>query len=123
MHHCLPALREAGGGEVVTFSGGGATVAAARYDAYAASKAGGGPADREPGRELRDDGVTINAVAPGFVATRMQEATLAAGPERAGEDYYARTERQVSRAACRPRPRPSSPRSCSPATRRRSAGS
>ena len=37
----------------------------------------------------------VNCVAPGFVATRMHEATLAAGPERAGEDYYERTRRSL----------------------------
>ena len=87
---CLPALREAGG-PIVTFSGGGATGALPRYDAYAASKA----ATARLVENLAADGVRINAVAPGFVATRMHEATLAAGPEGAGEDYFARTMRDL----------------------------
>ncbi len=62
----------------VTFSGGGGTGPLARYDAYAASKAGvvrlteniAGPTARSK----------INCVAPGFVATRMHEGTSAPAP-------------------------------------------
>jgi NAD(P)-dependent dehydrogenase (short-subunit alcohol dehydrogenase family) len=87
---CAPALR-ASGGPIVAFSGGGATGPLARYDAYAASKA----ATARLVENLAADGLRINAVAPGFVATRMHEATLAAGPEAAGEGYYARTQRDL----------------------------
>ena len=51
---------------------------------------------------LAESGVRINAIAPGFVATRMQEAVLEAGPERAGDDYFARTERQVAEGGVPP---------------------
>lgn len=87
---CLPALRRADG-PVVAFSGGGAAGPFVRYDAYAASKA----ATVRLVENLAAEGVRINAIAPGFVATRMHEATLAAGPERAGADYYARTNRDL----------------------------
>jgi NAD(P)-dependent dehydrogenase (short-subunit alcohol dehydrogenase family) len=88
---CAPALRAAGG-PIVAFSGGGATGPLARYDAYAASKA----ATTRLVENLAADGLRINAVAPGFVATRMHEATLAAGPAAAGEEYYARTQRDLA---------------------------
>jgi NAD(P)-dependent dehydrogenase (short-subunit alcohol dehydrogenase family) len=90
VHHCLPAL-SAAGGAVVTFSGGGATGPLARYDAYAASKA----AVVRLTENLAASGVRANAVAPGFVATRMHEATLAAGAERVGEAYFERTQRDI----------------------------
>jgi 3-oxoacyl-[acyl-carrier protein] reductase len=87
---CLPALREARG-PIVAFSGGGATGPLPRYDAYAASKA----ATARLVENLAADGVRINAVAPGFVATRMHEATLAAGADGAGDEYFARTMRDL----------------------------
>ncbi|MDA0182385.1 SDR family oxidoreductase [Solirubrobacter phytolaccae] len=90
VHHCLPALREAGGA-VVTFSGGGATGPLARYDAYAASKA----AVVRLTENLSVSGVRANAVAPGFVATRIHAATLAAGPDVVGEAYFERTQRDI----------------------------
>jgi NAD(P)-dependent dehydrogenase (short-subunit alcohol dehydrogenase family) len=39
--------------------------------------------------------VRANAVAPGFVATRIHEATLAAGPDAVGEAYFERTQRDL----------------------------
>lgn len=93
IHHCLPRLRAASGA-VVTFSGGGATGPLPRYDAYAASKAA--VVRLTENIAAAEDEVTLNAVAPGFVATRMHEATLQAGPEAAGRDYFERTERQLA---------------------------
>ncbi len=92
VHHCLGALR-AGGGAIVTFSGGGGTAPLPLYDAYAASKAAIVRLTENLAPVL--DPVKINCVAPGFVATRMHEATLAAGPELAGRDYYERTVREL----------------------------
>jgi NAD(P)-dependent dehydrogenase (short-subunit alcohol dehydrogenase family) len=94
VHHCLPALR-ASEGAVVTFSGGGGTGPLPRFDAYAASKAAIVRLSESLAAELEDPGVRVNCVAPGFVATRMHEATLAAGPDAAGADYYERTRREL----------------------------
>ena len=87
----LPRLK-AGAGRAVTFSGGGGTGPLARYDAYAASKAG---VVRLTENIAADGAIEINCVAPGFVATRMHEGTLTAGPEAAGSDYFARTQDQI----------------------------
>jgi len=95
IHHCLPALRAAGG-SVVTFSGGGGTTPLPRFDAYAASKAATVRLTENLAAELADEGVRVNCVAPGFVATRMHETTLAAGPTAAGPAYYERTERELA---------------------------
>jgi NAD(P)-dependent dehydrogenase (short-subunit alcohol dehydrogenase family) len=95
VHACLPLLRESRGA-VVTFSGGGATSPLPRFDAYAASKAAVVRLTENLARDLADDGIRLNSVAPGFVVTRMQDATLSAGPEVAGADYYEKTQKQVA---------------------------
>jgi NAD(P)-dependent dehydrogenase (short-subunit alcohol dehydrogenase family) len=93
---CLPGLRT-GGGAVVTFSGGGATAPLPRFDAYAASKAAVARLSENLAVELATDGVRVNCVAPGFVATEMHERTLAAGPELAGAAYFERTQAELER--------------------------
>ncbi len=93
---CLPALR-ARGGAIATFSGGGATAPLPRFDAYAASKAAVARLSENIAVELQPDGVRVNCIAPGFVATDMHRATLAAGPELTGEDYYERTRAELER--------------------------
>lgn len=86
----LNALR-AGRGSIVTFSGGGATSPMPRYDAYAASKAAVVRLTENLAAELKEDGVRVNSIAPGFVLTHMHDATLRAGPDLAGADYFERT--------------------------------
>lgn len=93
---CLPALR-ASRGAVVTFSGGGATAPLPRFDAYAASKAAVVRLSENIALELAGDGVRINSVAPGFVATDIHKSTLAAGPERAGAAYFEHTSAELGR--------------------------
>lgn len=94
IHSCLPGLR-ASRGAVVTFGGGGASAALPRYDAYAASKAAVVRLTENLAADLYKEGIRINCVAPGVVATRMHEGTLRAGPGLAGEDYYERTRREL----------------------------
>jgi NAD(P)-dependent dehydrogenase (short-subunit alcohol dehydrogenase family) len=89
---CLKPLR-AGGGAVVTFSGGGGTGPMPRYDAYAASKAAVVRLSENLAIALSP--LPVNCVAPGFIATGIHEATLAAGPDRAGAAYYERTRREL----------------------------
>jgi 3-oxoacyl-[acyl-carrier protein] reductase len=93
LHHLLPLLRAANG-RAVTFSGGGATMPLARYDAYASSKAA---VVRLTENVAASSDVEVNCVAPGFVATRMHEQTIKAGPEAAGMEYHARTAEQLAK--------------------------
>lgn len=92
LHHALPRLL-ATAGRAVTFSGGGGTGPLAHYDAYAASKAG---VVRLTENIAVASSVPVNCVAPGFVATRMHEGTLRAGPAAAGAAYYERTQEQLA---------------------------
>jgi len=94
VHHCLPALR-ASSGSIVTFGGGGATGPLPRFDAYAASKAAVARLSENLAMTLAP--LAVNCVAPGFVATRLHEQTLAAGAEAAGPEFYERTRREVEK--------------------------
>jgi NAD(P)-dependent dehydrogenase (short-subunit alcohol dehydrogenase family) len=93
LQFALPRLRSSGG-RAVTFSGGGGTSPLPRYDAYAASKAA---VVRLTENLAASHEIEINAVAPGFVATRMHDETLAAGSEAAGQSYYERTRTELSK--------------------------
>jgi NAD(P)-dependent dehydrogenase (short-subunit alcohol dehydrogenase family) len=90
VHNCLPSLRAARG-SIVLFGGGGATSPLPRYDPYAASKAAVVRLAENLASVLEEDGIRINCVAPGFVITRMQDVTLAAGREGAGSAQFDRT--------------------------------
>jgi NAD(P)-dependent dehydrogenase (short-subunit alcohol dehydrogenase family) len=92
------AALEASGGGLVAFAGGGATGPQPRFDAYAASKA----ATARLVENLARDGMRINAIAPGFVATRMATQTLAAGAMGLGEDQYTRALADVERGGVPP---------------------
>ena len=93
---CLPALL-ASRGAVVTFGGGGATTPLARFDAYAASKAAVVRLSENIAVELAGQGVRVNSVAPGFVATGIHQSTLAAGPGLAGAEYFEHTRAELKR--------------------------
>jgi NAD(P)-dependent dehydrogenase (short-subunit alcohol dehydrogenase family) len=82
-------------GAVVTFSGAGATGAFPRYDAYAASKVAVVRLTENLAAELKEQGVRVNCVAPGFVPTDIHTGTIQAGPELAGSDYFERTRRII----------------------------
>lgn len=79
------------GGSAVVLSGGGATGPFPRFDAYAASKA----AVVRLVENLASGGLRINAIAPGFIVTSMQDEVLAASPEAVGHAYYERVHSAV----------------------------
>jgi NAD(P)-dependent dehydrogenase (short-subunit alcohol dehydrogenase family) len=91
---CLPALERSSGG-IVTLSGGGATSPLPRFDAYAASKAAVVRLTENIAVGIAESGVRVNSIAPGFIVTDMHNATIAAGPEAVGQEYFDRTVRAV----------------------------
>jgi 3-oxoacyl-[acyl-carrier protein] reductase len=99
MHMCravLPVMRANRSGKIVNLAGGGVggPGVASRVSAYAASKAAVVQLTESLAREVADDGVQVNAIAPGAVVTEMTAAVVAAGPERAGRELYERTRKQ-----------------------------
>jgi NAD(P)-dependent dehydrogenase (short-subunit alcohol dehydrogenase family) len=91
LRHAAPRLAESDGA-AVTLSGGGATSPLPRYDAYAASKA----AVVRLTENLAAAGMRVNAIAPGFIATEIHRATLEAGPDAVGAEYFEQTKDQLA---------------------------
>ena len=96
--HGLPLLERGRRRRIITFSGGGAFGTFPSYSAYATSKAAVVRLTECLADELRPRGVAVNAVAPGMVATEIHEATLRAGPERAGAAHFERTRAALAGA-------------------------
>ncbi len=90
----LPHLRAAERGKVVQLSGGGATNPLPFLSAYAASKAAVVRFIETLAGEVADDGIDVNAIAPGALNTRMLDEVLEAGPEAVGEAFYAKALQQ-----------------------------
>lgn len=90
----LPHLRVCGRGKVVQLSGGGATNPLPRLSAYAVSKAAIIRFVETLAEEVRSENIDVNAIAPGALNTQMLEEILAAGPEKVGDDFYARALKQ-----------------------------
>lgn len=93
--YAVPLMRPEHHPRIVTFSGGGAFNPLPRYSSYAVSKAGIVRLTETMAEELAPLGITVNGVAPGFVATEIHDATLAAGPDASGTDFFAMTKRKL----------------------------
>jgi NAD(P)-dependent dehydrogenase (short-subunit alcohol dehydrogenase family) len=79
----LPHMLRQRRGKVLLLAGGGGSTPLPRFSAYAASKAAIVRLTETLADEVRDAGVQVNALAPGFVDTRLLREVVAAGP-RAG---------------------------------------
>lgn len=78
------------GGSIINLAGGGVGGATMQehVSAYTTSKAAVVALTEVLARESAEQGVRVNAVSPGTVATRFTQPILDAGPERAGERTY-----------------------------------
>jgi 3-oxoacyl-[acyl-carrier protein] reductase len=90
----LPIFRRQGSGKIVNLSGGGATAPLPRFSAYSAAKAAVVRFTETLAQETLGSGIDVNSVAPGALNTRLLDEVLAAGPKRAGEDFYRRALKQ-----------------------------
>jgi len=87
-HAVLPHMIVRRQGKIINFSGGGATSPLPRFMAYGVSKTAVVRLTETLAEEVKEFNIQVNAIAPGAVDTRLQDAVLAAG-ERAG-DLFAR---------------------------------
>jgi NAD(P)-dependent dehydrogenase (short-subunit alcohol dehydrogenase family) len=77
VRRAVPAMRAAGWGRVVVIASSAAHVGEPYIAAYTASKHGVLGLVRSAAAELAREGVTVNAVCPGYVDTPMTDATVA----------------------------------------------
>jgi len=97
--HFLALLMRSERKKIINFSGGGAFGTFPNYSAYAVSKAAVVRFSENIAHELKDHGVNVNCIAPGFVATEIHEATLAAGENATGRDHFHLTKEKLQEGA------------------------
>jgi len=90
----IPHFRNQKRGRIVQVSAGGATSPDPAFSAYASSKAAAVSFAATLAEEVRADGITVNALAPGGLSTSMNDEKLAAGPELLGEEVYQSLKRR-----------------------------
>ena len=92
----LPTMRKQRSGKIVNLAGGGIGGPGVMpgWSAYTASKAAVVQLTESLARELTEDNVQVNAIAPGAVVTEMTAGVVAAGPEKAGKALYEQTLKQ-----------------------------
>jgi len=73
----VPAMRAAGRGRIVNIASAHALVASPFKSAYVASKHGVAGFTKSVALEVARDGVTVNAICPGYVKTPLVEAQIA----------------------------------------------
>lgn len=101
--HAVRAMKPLGAGKIINISGGGATNPMPRFVAYAATKAAVVRLTETLAEEYRADHIDVNAIAPGALRTRMTAQVLAAGPEKAGADFFAKNKKWSDEGAVDPR--------------------
>jgi NAD(P)-dependent dehydrogenase (short-subunit alcohol dehydrogenase family) len=85
--HALPLMPPEKRPRLLVLSGGGAFDPMPNVSAYGAAKAATVRLVETFAVELKSRNIAVNAIAPGFAATEIHKATLAAGRERAGEHF------------------------------------
>ena len=98
----IPIFKRNRRGRIINISGGGATSPMPRFSAYAASKAALVRLTETLAEELRDFGITVNAIAPGALKTRLTEEVIKAGAETVGREFYERNVKWTQGGATAP---------------------
>ncbi|TSC57522.1 MAG: dehydrogenases with different specificities (related to short-chain alcohol dehydrogenases) [Parcubacteria group bacterium Greene0416_79] len=97
----LPNMKKQKKGTVINFSGGGEG-AFPRFSAYAASKGGIVRFTESVAEEVKEYGITMNAIAPGAVNSRLLDEALLAGRGKVGEATYQKLLKQKEEGGVSP---------------------
>jgi len=81
-------------GRIVLLSGGGATQPQPNFSSYGACKSAVVRFGETLAHELLEYKITVNSVAPGAVNTKFTEDLLRAGPQKVGQETYAKVLKQ-----------------------------
>ena len=81
-------------GKIIQLSGGGATNPLPYLSAYAASKAAIIRFSETLANEVANYNISVNAIAPGALNTKMLDEVIKAGPDKVGIDFYKRSVNQ-----------------------------
>ncbi len=95
----VPWLAKRPGGSIINLSGGGATGPRPNFSAYASAKCAVVRLSETLAHEVRGMNIKVNCVAPGAMYSRMQDAVLEAGRERAGERDFRVAQELKDKAA------------------------
>ncbi len=82
MHAAIPLMKAAGWGRIINIASAHGLVASAQKSAYVAAKHGVVGLTKAAGIELANDGVTCNAICPGWVLTPLVQKQIDARAER-----------------------------------------
>jgi 3-oxoacyl-[acyl-carrier protein] reductase len=88
-----PFLKNAKGGVIINFVGGGEG-AYANFSSYVSAKGGVARFTETAAEELKAFGIRVNAIAPGAVNTKFLDDLVKAGPEKAGKATYEKSLKQ-----------------------------
>lgn len=84
----IPHFKLTGCGKIIIISGGGATSPMPYISSYAAGKAGALRLMETLAEELREFNISVNAIAPGALNTRLIDQVLAAGVDVVGKEFF-----------------------------------
>lgn len=90
----LQMKKQGDGGKIINLSGGGATKGMPNFLGYSITKTGVVRATEAIANEVFDDGIYINAVAPGALNTHMLNEALSAGEASTGKEMYEKLIKQ-----------------------------
>lgn len=86
--YIIPHFKKNKIGKIIIVSGGGATSPMPYITGYASSKAASIRFMESISIELKEFNIDVNAIAPGAMATRMNDEVIKAGPNLVGRDFY-----------------------------------
>ncbi len=89
-------------GRIILMSGGGATQPLPRFTSYCATKAAVVRFGETIAHELKEFNITVNAIAPGAVNTKLTDELIQAGPEKAGKEVYEKALKQKEEGGANP---------------------